>query len=261
MGWSNEILRNCYDSVTQRLNIIPRDELDIALGNVPYKVQITLCGKNENFSTVFRTIAPMGTRYVFPITDSVMSIVSTSSEDSQSGIGLKRIVVRGLDIDYKPINEVILLNGTTPVLTTKKFFRINEVNVEDSGISNTTQGTVTVKQDTNVLAQFDGTCNITTQAIFTVPADTTLAVGSIHISAGKDDEGAWSMYVINPINNMRISQTGSFFYQNAYTKNEKSFIIIPEKHDIEFACIKTGSGGTSRISAWINCVLAVKLPE
>lgn len=89
-------------------------------------------------TTEFRTPWEVAGNYVFPSTALTMSIVSSDGADT--GISL---LLLGLDADYEQIQEVVTVNGTSTVTTTKQFFRINDAvitagnAVGDITISNT----------------------------------------------------------------------------------------------------------------------------
>ena len=124
------------------------------------------------FRTVWENMAT--TEYVFPSSALTMQLASSDAGDTAS------ITIVGLDANYNVISEVLVLNGTTNVPTTKQYFRINSMFVSAGSATNPV-GVVTLKNSTVVYAQINtGVFNGTTSslgrsqmAVYTVPAGYT----------------------------------------------------------------------------------------
>ena len=124
------------------------------------------------FRTVWENMAT--TEYVFPSSAWTMQLASSDAGDTAS------ITIVGLDANYNVISEVLVLNGTTNVPTTKQYFRINSMFVSAGSATNPV-GVVTLKNSTVVYAQintgvFNGTTSSlgrTQMAVYTVPAGYT----------------------------------------------------------------------------------------
>ena len=124
------------------------------------------------FRTVWENMAT--TEYVFPSSALTMQLASSDAGDTAS------ITIVGLDANYNVISEVLVLNGTTNVPTTKQYFRINSMFVSAGSATNPV-GVVTLKNSTVVYAQintgvFNGTTSSlgrTQMAVYTVPAGYT----------------------------------------------------------------------------------------
>ncbi len=58
---------------------------------------------------------------------STISVVSSSIQDVDGGSGASAISIYGLNENYDEISEIVMLNGTTPVVSTQAFLRINLV--------------------------------------------------------------------------------------------------------------------------------------
>ena len=56
-----------------------------------------------------------------------LSFTSTSANDTLGGSGTQAVYINGLDNDFNPIAEVVLMNGLTPVVTAKSFIRVNSL--------------------------------------------------------------------------------------------------------------------------------------
>lgn len=85
------------------------------------------------------------------------SIVSTSAADSAAGTGARAIVIYGVDSDGYLRTELVILNGTTPVLTANQYYLIANAVVVDVGSAGQ-QGTISLTQGGvnkgNILPQY-----------------------------------------------------------------------------------------------------------
>jgi hypothetical protein len=98
------------------------------------------------FRTVWENMAT--TDYVFPSSASTMTLVSTVITDTAT------ITITGLDANYNPISENLVLNGTTGVTTVNSYFRINNIAVSVGSATNPT-GVITLSVSSTVYAQIN----------------------------------------------------------------------------------------------------------
>ena len=98
------------------------------------------------FRTVWENMAT--TDYVFPTVASTMILVSTVAGDTAT------ITITGLDANYNPISENLVLNGTTGVTTVNSYFRINNIAVSAGSATNPV-GVITLSVSTTVYAQIN----------------------------------------------------------------------------------------------------------
>lgn len=71
-------------------------------------------------------------------TTSTLSIVSSDAADSATGTGVQAIFLVGVDIEGQEIDENVTMNGLTPVVTTKSFYKVNTVDIVSHGTFGTT---------------------------------------------------------------------------------------------------------------------------
>lgn len=104
-------------------------------------------------------------------TAETFSLVSSSASDTAAGIGAQVINVFGVDGDFNLVNESVILNGTTPVLTTNEFLNVYRLAVADSGSSETNVGSITISAPAAVSIQgrIEIGRGITQMTHFTVP--------------------------------------------------------------------------------------------
>lgn len=145
-------------------------ELQIARGQIPGHSVLNLFGTNPAIGTTFRTPWENNTALPFLSAEQLLSLVSTSVSDTAVSI-----LVSGVDGSYNAITEVVALNGTTPVSTTKKFFRINAL-ITASGNA---VGDVTASYSGTVYAKILATYGRNQAAVYTVPAGYGFYLGRI----------------------------------------------------------------------------------
>lgn len=130
---------------------------------------------------------PLGGDYVFPTQARIHDLVSDAAADASAGTGARTVLVEGLDADYNEISETITLNGLTPVPTTLEYLRINLLTVKTAGSGEENAGiiTATAQTDATVTSVISIGINISTQCIFTVPADADLMITEFYIAIGR----------------------------------------------------------------------------
>jgi len=69
-----------------------------------------------------------------------VTVSSTSSSDSSTGVGVRLLNVVGLDANYLPTNQVVPMDGQNPVSTTVEFLRITDIVALSFGTNVTAEG-------------------------------------------------------------------------------------------------------------------------
>lgn len=74
-----------------------------------------------------------------------MSVVSDDAADdgNPAGTGLQKVMLEGLDTDWKMITEEVTLEGVTPVVTSKSFIRVDRMFGTDVGSGEFNAGKIT----------------------------------------------------------------------------------------------------------------------
>lgn len=135
-------------------------ELAVAKGNVPNHSVVNIFGYNTTVGTSFIPLWELNTAYTYPTSAVQMSVVSTSGSDTSV-----TIIIQGLDGNHDILNEVVVVNGTTPVTTTGTFYRINGV-VTTSGNA---VGDVTISNGGTTYAKMMAGTGRNQAALYTVP--------------------------------------------------------------------------------------------
>jgi hypothetical protein len=159
-----------------------------------------------------------------------MNLVSTVN----TGADLTaRVLINGLDASYNQISETLTLNGTTVVVTTKSYLRINSMQVT----SGSPTGVITLKNLTNTTtyAQINAGVGRTQMSIYTVPAGYTFYLQ--RIQAFTSFNGSDSKYAV--YRNYSVSSTGvvSLTQQAPFVNSYETLRVMPrpfaEKTDIQ----------------------------
>lgn len=111
-----------------------------------------------------------GGAYPFPAAAAATTIVSGSASDTAAGTGARTVKVIGLDANFSEINEVVTLNGATPVNLVGVYLRILRAFVLTAGSGGTNAGALSIKQSSTVIAEIVASQGRTQMAIFTAPA-------------------------------------------------------------------------------------------
>lgn len=126
--------------------------------------------------TTFEDVWEGSGNLVYPLAALPVEVVSSDAADTAAGAGAWQVKIDGLDADYKPIDELVLLSGLTPVATTKAFLRVNGAVVMAAGTSGAAVGTLTIQVTGggDVLSVIPpGPYNTALSSQYTIPANRT----------------------------------------------------------------------------------------
>lgn len=121
-----------YDPINAARGISPRCEPFGAFG------ERTTSGAETNYQ-----VWPNGLLELLPDAGAQLSFVSTSAEDSPTGNGVQSIHMHYLDGSLNDQDEIVILNGLTPVLTTATDIRFVQCLHIDESVSTSVAGTIT----------------------------------------------------------------------------------------------------------------------
>lgn len=126
--------------------------IEVSKGNVPKHTLLTISARNQTVGITSEDCTPMSGTYVSPTTYRTVSTVSSSANDTAAGTGMQTVKHKGITINgYE--EELITLNGTTPVVSTKQYACIIESEGETWGTSLVNAGTITVTATTDLTVQ------------------------------------------------------------------------------------------------------------
>lgn len=171
----------------------PYDPIGIARGYNSEVIDFSKFGLNASVGTTLVPITTSGT-FQCPTAATSLEIVSTSANDTLLGSGARQITVIGLDSNFLEIEQVIDMNGTTPVAIPISLVRMYRFFVSSSGTyadatSGSHAGQITVQTSGAgaVWGRMDLIGGVFGQgqsliACYTVPADKLLFLKEVEVS-------------------------------------------------------------------------------
>jgi len=123
------------------------------MGAIPNAKTVIVSGHHPDIDSETRDLWGSDSNFHFLSSAERMDIVSSSANDSVSGIGLQAVNIFGLDSDFKEINETVILNGATAVKTVKSYLRINMLIGVQCGSHETNAGDITATAETSSTLQ------------------------------------------------------------------------------------------------------------
>jgi len=213
--------------------------------------KIEVHGQNLAVSATYEPVWKMSTAYTFPTSASNLVVVSTDAKDTLTGVGVRKILIEGLDVNYKVITETVEMDGTTKVNTTKEFLRVNFVKALEVGSDANAAGDITLKDSTETytLAAVIAGDNQSLAAIYTVPAGVNLRITDIYASEDQNKASAIALfYYENGSNKPKLKSFESlYFIQGQVSYHSNNGFLFTEKTDLYIAALS--AGGSGHISA------------
>lgn len=183
-----------------------------------------------------------------------LEIFSSDVDDTSVGTGARTIALSGLDASWNEQIDTITLNGTTPVVTTTTWRRMNRAYVVTAGTSGVSEGDITIRHSTttaNVFAVMPAFNSQTNIAAYTIPAGKTGILSSVYVSMSRDNGGAGSADVLIRIREEGgawRSAGGDYTATNAFPVSppSKEFdLVLPEKTDIKITNTDVSANSTA----------------
>lgn len=122
----------------------------------------------------------------------IVTVVSSSVNDTSAGTGARTIQLVGLDANYLPISETVTLNGTSTVDTVNSYLRLDRGIILTAGSGKTNAGTITARQKVttaNIFFALLITENQTHVGCFTIPAGYTGFIVACFFGVNKPGSG------------------------------------------------------------------------
>lgn len=165
------------DAITVR----PDDYFEeVVLGKRAGKTAWNKWGYNTDIDTTTdpEIIASFGGTFSRMTSADTLDIVSSSTSDTNGGVGANTILITGIDQNRVAQTESITMNGTTTVTTTNQWLGVNRIAITLAGTSEVNVGTISVTATTagSTQAEVPAGSGVTQQAIFHVQADATFLV-------------------------------------------------------------------------------------
>ena len=210
-------------------------ELQVARGQIQGHSTLNIYGFQAAVTTANIPAWEVAGAYTYPASAATMKLASSVNTGAdKTGT---TVLIQGLDANYDSISETLTLNGTTVVVTTKSYLRIQSIGVSSvtGGVNPT--GTITLKDLTNTTtyAQINPSIGRSQMAVYTVPAGYTFYLSRIDAYTSANGSSAdWIQY-----RNVATSSTGvvTLSQQAPFTNTYHAQRVMPrpfaEKTDIQ----------------------------
>lgn len=228
-----------YSSATRQGSYEPFD-LQVARGQIDGHSTVNIYGYQPAVATTFIPVWEVIGQYTYPVAATTMYVSGTAGDTAS-------ITIVGLDANYSVISEIVVMNGATPVATTKQYFRINSMFVS-AGSATNPAGIVYLKNNGGAItyAQINAGVGRTQAAIYTVPAGHTYYLQRVNIytSLNGNDFVTYQNKTISSTGVVQLTQ------QAPFAISYEAIRIMPrpiaEKTDIQLmAKVQSGTGAVA----------------
>jgi len=147
---SNQIINTPMDSVLAQnfssISVRPTDyHYEVSLGKRQGNTTWNKFGYNSDIDTAgtgTETIWSAGGIFSRMTAAATLSVVSTSLDDDNGGTGANSIIIYGIDANWDTQIEIVMLDGTTPVITTNTWLGVNRMSVYLAGTNGVNVGNI-----------------------------------------------------------------------------------------------------------------------
>lgn len=135
-------------------------------------------------TTAMRDISELGVNIIpIPTVAATVSVVSDNANDTAAGTGVRSVMLEGLDASYNAIEEIITLNGLTPVTSVNSYIRFNDFHSMTVGSNGYSSGSITAYNGATVYRKISAGVNRDMTCHFTVPNGKTAQLILVATSA------------------------------------------------------------------------------
>lgn len=210
--------------------------LNVARGLVKGVTGLSISGYSSTVSSSFVPIWELNGSYTYFSSAQVVRVWSDSASDTNVSI-----LISGLDANYDIITEtVVLTNGTTGVLSTKQFLRINNLATVGSVNAIGTIRAGSSDKSITLAGIVDGNGR-SQMSIYTVPNGYTFYLSQVNVYTNSNG----SQYVNYRSYTQQPSGLTTKILQFPLTSQYNSVKIVPRpyagKTDIQWQCNSTGT--------------------
>ena len=167
---TDAVMAQDYDAIVVR----PTDyKSEVALGLRQGAILWNKFGFNTDVDIGTELIASWGGTFTPMTTARTLSVVSTSTDDDDGGIGANSVIIYGIDENRQSQTVIVTLDGTTPVVTAESWLGVNRMSIYVSGSNTVNVGTITATATTDLTIQGQIPVGVGTsqQCIFHIQAD------------------------------------------------------------------------------------------
>lgn len=230
---------------------LEHEGIQIASGRTLNTSHINKFGFNESVGTTFEPITDLGTNHL-PTTAAVVSVSSSSSQDTDGGTGAHSVEIEGLDQDYAQVIENVTMNGTGTVSTTTTFLRVFRMRVIEAGSNETNSGNIDASVGGTDVARISSDLGQTLMACYTIPARKKGYLVKFQGSISKNQEAQFKLRS-NLANDGAWNLKGLWgTFGSTVTYDYPVPIEFTQKTDIQ---IMGKAGATSEMGAILDLIL------
>ena len=228
---------NSVNSITRQARNEPFD-LQVSRGQITGHQTLSLFGYQSAVGNTKIPVWENATTYTYITSASTLTLVSSSASDDT----LASVLINGLDSNFKPISEILSLNGVTGVTTVNSYFRINSMIMVSAGTGQTSNvGTITLKQSSNIVSQINAGISKTQSTIYTVPAGFSFYLDFAEVNTSNSYTSSnivtYSVQVINNVTGVKLNVLQQPFV-SIYTANRSSDpFLYAEKTDVQWQLV------------------------
>lgn len=223
--------------------------------------RVTAVGRATGIGTTRTDVWNVGGTYVFPPAPTQMSVVSSSASDGVAGTGVQAIEILYLDNNYFQLQTTVVLNGTTPVLTTPtNILRILKVFSVAVGSAGAAVGNITITGGGNTYARIDATYTASRQCIGTIPANCRGFITNVTLSGTSTTPNDFIEFDVRIAALDTMALPGIFVTVatfgisagNAVAQDIDPPIFVPPQVDLKVTCRLTVGSGVGTVAGSVN---------
>lgn len=156
-------------------------EVAVGFSILPGYERIIALGHNGDIDTAPEDIWSGGGLYPWMSAATALEIISDSAADDSAGTGARTVAIEGLNAAWEKVQQVVTLDGTTPVAIPTSLYRIQSAVVSSAGSGRVNAGVINIRDVSGgtVRAQIEAGYGVTRQSQYTVPLGHTLQITSM----------------------------------------------------------------------------------
>lgn len=236
--------------------------LQVAEGQIPYHSAVTVFGYNPDVDTAEESVWSNGGVVPHPVSTAILTLSSTSANDTAAGTGARTVYIAGVDGNYTVVSETVTLNGVTAVSTTNSYLAINQLYIvtAGSGLANDGQisagtGAVTGGIPAVIYDLIAAGYNQRTTGHYTVPAGHTAYMSQGVFTAGQVSGSTSITGFLKTTNSSQIQYVAAVVTLNngSVQYDFDPPLLIPEKTCVGASAI--GRSNNNSVSSMFNLIL------
>lgn len=200
------------------------------------------------------------TLVAYPAVATLVTVSSSSANDTAAGTGARTITLSGLDAAFNPLTETVTLNGQTAVTSVNLYYRLNPLATltagsggKNAGVIYAGTGTVTAGVPATIYSSMAVGYNESHQAFYTVPAGMTAY--ATDVSATSDTAGVQILLYSRTNGGLFTVRRTNQIGISGFSRVNQLPISFPAGTDIEYRALV--ATGTAKVSAQFE-LLVVK---